>query len=105
VFGQAVKSVNWANRGLLKKQMYDRADQNNSHTKIKKGNLQLIKTILDSFDNPILPVEITIVHPGLKIQNLIANQVAALEKIKLLLSAAESFLKDVSSCQLSVLCS
>jgi hypothetical protein len=105
VCGQAVKSVNWANRGLLKKQMYDRADQNDSHSKIKKGNLQQIKTILDSFDNPIIPVEITIVQPGLKTNNLSTNQVAAFERIKLLLSAAESFLKDVSSCKLSVLCS
>jgi superfamily II DNA or RNA helicase len=105
VCGQAVKSVNWANRKLLISQIYDRADQNNSSNKIKKGTLQLIKEILASFDNPILPVEITIVQPGLKTQNLNYTQKPAFDRIKLLLSGAESFLKDVSSCSLSILCS
>jgi superfamily II DNA or RNA helicase len=105
VCGQAVKSVNWANRGLLLKQIYERADQNDSSAKIKKGTLSQIKTILDSFDNPIIPVEITIVQPGLKSTNQTTNQKAAYERIKLLLSGAESFLKDVSSCQLSIMCS
>jgi len=104
VCGQAVKSVNWANRGLLVKQIYNRADQNHSNSKIRKGSLQSIKTILDAFDNPIIPVEITIVQPGLKTKELTSGQLQAFERIKLLLSAARSFLKDVSSCELSVLC-
>ncbi|MBS1524849.1 MAG: DEAD/DEAH box helicase family protein [Bacteroidetes bacterium] len=105
VCGQAVKSVNWANRNLLIKQMYDRADNNNSSKKLKKGTLQELKTILESFDNPIIPVEITIVQPGLKTSGLDTNQQKAFESIKLLLSGGESFLQDVSSCTLSVLAS
>lgn len=105
VCGQAVKSVNWANRSLLIKQLCDRADNNNSSAKLRKGTLQEARTILDSFDNPIVPVEITIVQPGLKTKSLTTNQQAAFERIKLLLSGAESFLQDVSSCQLSVMCS
>lgn len=105
VCGQAVKSVNWANRGLLVKQLFDRADNNHTIAKIKKGSLQGIKVILDGFTNPIVPVEITIVQPGLKTTNLSTNQQSAFERIKILLSGAESFLKDVSSCQLSIMCS
>ena len=105
VCGQSVKSVNWANRGLLIKQICDRADYNNSHDKIKKGSLELIKSILNSFDNPIIPIEITIVQPGLKTENLFGTQLAAFERIKILLSGVESFLKDVSSCNLSIMCS
>ena len=105
VCGQAVKSVNWANRSLLIKQLCDRADNNNSSAKLRKGTLQQARTILDSFNNPIVPVEITIVQPGLKTKSLTKNQQAAFERIRLLLSGAESFLQDVSSCQLSVMCS
>lgn len=105
VCGQAIKSVNWANRSLLIKQLCERADNNNSSAKLRKGSLDQARTILESFDNPIVPVEITIVQPGLKTANLTTNQKAAFERIKLLLSAAESFLQDVSSCQLSVMCS
>ena len=105
VCGQAVKSVNWANRNLLVKQMYDRADNNNSNEKLKKGTLQDLKAILESFDNPIIPVEITIVQPGLKTNGFDTNQQKAFESIKLLLSGGESFLQDVSSCTLSVLAS
>jgi superfamily II DNA or RNA helicase len=105
VCGQAIKSVNWANRSLLVKQICSRADNNQSSTKIKKGTLQEIKIILESFNNPIIPVEITIVQPGLKTTNLSTNQAAAFDRIKTLLSGAESFLKDVSSCQLSIQCS
>ncbi|WP_461137400.1 DEAD/DEAH box helicase, partial [Spirosoma terrae] len=105
VCGQAVKSVHWAHRKLLIKQIYERAEQNDSHNKIKKGTLQQIKDILDSFDNPIVPVEITVVQPGLKTINLSGQQKPAFERIKILLSGAESFLKDVSSCKLSVICS
>lgn len=105
VCGQALKSVHWANRKLMVKQLYDRAEQNDNHRKVKKGTLPQIKDILDSFDNPIIPVEITIVQPGLKTQNLTKGQTDALERIKLLLSGAASFLKEVSSCNLSVMCS
>lgn len=105
VCGQAVKSVNWANRSLLLKQIYGRADRNKSKTKIKKGSLTEIKAILDSFDNPTIPIEITIVQPGLKTHSLTTTQSQALDRIKILFSGAESFLKDVSGCSLSVLCS
>ena len=102
VAGQAVKSVNWAHRKLLQKQICERADQNNSHHKLKKGSLDDIKGILDKFESPIIPVEITIVQPGLKTQNLLAVQQNAFQRIKVLLSGAETFLKDVSSCELTV---
>ncbi|CAM4412490.1 Superfamily II DNA or RNA helicase [Pedobacter westerhofensis] len=105
VCGQAVKSVNWANRNLLIKQLYDRADRNKSNSKIKKGNLIDLKAILDSFDNPVIPVEITIVQPGLKTQSLSTKQRQAFDRIKVVLSGAESFLKDVSGCSLSIMCS
>lgn len=68
-----------------------------------KDILQQARAILASFDNPIVPVEITIVQPGLKTANLTTTQQAAFERIKTLLSGAESFLQDVSSCQLSVM--
>ncbi|RYE14577.1 MAG: hypothetical protein EOP34_06210, partial [Rickettsiales bacterium] len=102
VCGQAVKSVNWAHKKLLIKQIYERAEENNSHIKIKKGTLQQIKDILDSFDNPIIPVEITIVQPGLKTKKLSKQQNAAFNRIKILLSGADTFLQDVSSCKLTV---
>lgn len=86
VCGQAVKSVMWSNRKILVNQICDRAVQNNSSVKLKKGNLQTIQDILLSFDNPALPIEITIVHPGLKTQNLDHTQKSAFERIKLLLS-------------------
>jgi len=105
VNGQAVKSVNWANRRLLIKQIYDRADQNKSNSKVKKGTIELIKQILESFDNPIIPIEIVIVLPGLKTTGLTAGQNNALNRIKTLLSSSDSYLKDVSSCSLSVICS
>lgn len=105
VCGQAVKSVNWANRNLLIKQLYDRADRNKSNSKIKKGNLRDLKVILDSFDNPVIPVEITIVQPGLKTRSLSTKQQQAYDRIKIILSGAESFLKDVSACSLSIMCS
>lgn len=105
VCGQAVKSVHWAHRGLLIKQICDRADNNNSNAKLRKGTLEVIREILESFENPIIPVEITIVQPGLKTKNLHATQYAAFERVKLLLSGAESFLKDVSSCELTIMCS
>jgi len=102
VSGQAVKSVNWAHRKLLLKQICERADQNNSHHKLKKGSLDDIKIILNKFETPIIPVEITIVQPGLKTQNLLAVQQNAFERIKILLSGADTYLKDVSSCELTV---
>lgn len=105
VAGQAVKSVNWAHRKLLIKQLYERADQNDSSAKIKKGTLANIKTILDTFDNPIIPVIITVVQPGLKTVNLNTQQQAAFERVKTLLSGADTFLQDVSQCKLQVLCS
>ena len=105
VSGQAVKSVNWAHRKLLIKQLYERADQNSSSSKIKKGTLSNIKAILDTFDNPIIPVIITIVQPGLKTSNLNAQQQAAFERVKTLLSGADTFLQDVSQCKLQILCS
>lgn len=105
VCGQAVKSVNWAHRKLLIRQLYDRADQNDTSIKIKKGTLANIKAILDSFDNPILPVVITIVQPGLKTTNLNTQQQGAFERIKTLLSGADTFLQDVSQCKLHILCS
>ncbi len=105
VSGQAVKSVHWSNRKLLLNQICDRADQNNSSTKIKKGNLGQIRTLLEAFDNPIIPVEIVIVQPGLKTRNLTGTQRNAFERVKTLLSGAETFLKDVSQCTLSVMCS
>ena len=37
VNGQAIKSVQWANRRALLNQIYERADKNNSNAKIKKG--------------------------------------------------------------------
>lgn len=105
VCGQAVKSVIWSNRKLLINQICNRADQNNSSIKLKKGDLKTIRDILESFDNPILPVDITIVHPGLKSQNLDHIQKMAFERIKLLLSGANSYLTEVSSCKLLVMCS
>jgi len=45
VCGQAVKSVNWANRKLLLTQMIDRADRNNSNSKIRKGTLADAKRV------------------------------------------------------------
>ncbi len=105
VAGQAVKSVNWAHRKLLIKQLYERADQNDSSSKIKKGTLADIKAILDTFDNPIIPVIITIVQPGLKTVNLSTQQQAAFERVKTLLSGSDTFLQDVSQCKLQVLCS
>ena len=102
VTGQATKSVNWANRKLLLKQICERADRNESHKKIKKGTLEQIKAILNSFETPVIPVEITIIQPGLKTKGLTKNQKAAFKRIVLLLSGAEAFLNDVSSCQLSV---
>ncbi len=105
VNGQATKSVQWANRRLLLQQLIDRADKNNSAAKIRKGTLNQIKQILESFDNPSLPVEIVIVHPGLKTQNLAVGQQGAYERIKTLLSASDTYMKDVSSCKLSVMCS
>ncbi|MDX3915375.1 MAG: DEAD/DEAH box helicase family protein [Pseudosphingobacterium sp.] len=105
VCGQAVKSVNWAHRKLLLKQICERADKNNSHQKLKKGTLDQIKIILNKFETPIIPVEITIVQPGLKTQNLSTSQQSAFERVKILLSGADAFLKDVSSCKLTVLSS
>ncbi|SFA38237.1 Superfamily II DNA or RNA helicase [Pedobacter suwonensis] len=105
VSGQAMKSVNWAHRKLLLKQIYDRADQNNSHHKLKKGSLEQIKIILEEFENPIIPVEITIVQPGLKTQNLSTTQQNAFERIRRLLSGTEAYLQDVSSCSLSIMAS
>jgi superfamily II DNA or RNA helicase len=105
VCGQAVKSITWSNKRLLIKQIYDRAEQNDSSSKFKKGDLKQIKDILDSFDNPNLPVIITIVHPGLKTKNLDNNQKQALERIKVLLSGANTYLTDLSSCKLLIMCS
>ena len=105
VCGQAVKSVNWAHRKLLNEQMLNRSEKNKIDQKLKKGSLATIKTILASFDNPILPVEIVIVQPGLKTTGLTVNQKEAFNRIKLLLSAADGYLKDVSQCKISVLCS
>jgi len=105
VCGQAVKSVIWSNRKLLINQICNRADQNNSSRRLKKGDLETIRDILESFDNPIIPVDITIVHPGLKSQNLDHIQKMAFDRIKLLLSGANSYLTEVSSCKLLVMCS
>ncbi|WP_231490345.1 DEAD/DEAH box helicase [Pedobacter sp. Leaf170] len=105
VCGQAIKSVNWANRKLLLKQMIERADRNNSGSKLRKGTLSDAKMILEGFDNPVIPVEITIVQPGLKTAGLTTTQQAAFERIKVLLSGAETFLKDVSNCELSIMSS
>lgn len=105
VCGQAVKSVNWANRSLLLKQMIERADRNNSKNKIRKGTLAEAKAILESFDNPVIPVEITIVQPGLKTTGLSKSQQSAIERIRVILSGAETFFKDVSSCDLTIMCS
>ncbi|MCC2598424.1 DEAD/DEAH box helicase [Sphingobacterium sp. FBM7-1] len=102
VAGQATKSVNWANRKLLLNQIYERADKNDSHRKLKKGTLDEIKEILGAFTSPVIPVEITIVQPGLKTKNLSVQQEEAFKRIKILLSSSEAFLKDVSSCELSV---
>jgi superfamily II DNA or RNA helicase len=105
VAGQAVKSGNWAHRKLLIKQLYDRADQNDTSTRLKKGTLAEIKNILDTYDNPIIPVVITIVQPGLKTSNLNAQQESAFARVKTLLSGADTFLQDISQCKLHVLCS
>jgi len=102
VAGQATKSVNWANRKLLLKQICERADKNDSHKKLKKGTLDQIKEILSGFETPVIPVEITIVQPGLKTKELSTQQQKAFNRIKILLSSSEAFLKDVSSCELSV---
>ncbi len=105
VNGQAAKSVHWANRKLLLKQLIERADKNNIAAKLRKGTLADIKTLLESFDNPIIPVEIVIVHPGLKGQNFAGNQEAAFDRIKSLFSTTDTFLRSVSSCSLTVMCS
>ncbi|MBB6239948.1 superfamily II DNA or RNA helicase [Pedobacter sp. AK013] len=105
VCGQAIKSVNWANRKLLLKQMIERADRNQSNSKLRKGTLTDAKTILENFNNPVIPVAITIVQPGLKTSGLTAPQQAAFDRIKVLLSGAETFLKDVSNCELLVMSS
>ena len=86
-------------------QLITRADKNKSASKIKKGSLALIKTILESFANPVIPVEIIIVQPGLKRDNHVASQKDAFQRISILLSGAEEYLKSVSQCELKVMCS
>lgn len=105
VIGQAVKSVHWANRKILNKQLVARADSNKINEKIKKGSLALIKAILDEFESPNIPVEIVIVQPGLKSTGHTTNQADAFRRINILLSGADEYLKAVSSCQLKVMSS
>ena len=105
VIGQATKSVNWSNRKYLVQQLINRADKNGIAAKLKKGNIDDISKILNSFPNPSLPVEIFIVQPGLKSDGHTANQVEAFARIDLLLSGAHEYLGSVSACTLHVMCS
>ena len=105
VIGQAVKSVNWANRKFLIQQLITRSDKNGIVSKVRKGTIEGIKSILNEFDNPIIPVEIIIVQPGLKSDNHTGNQVDAFQRINTLLAGAHEYLRAVSSCKLMVMCS
>lgn len=105
VIGQAVKSANWSNRKIMLQQLVERAEKNGTVQKIRKGTLNDIRRILETFDNPMIPVEIVIVQPGLKSDNHHRNQVAAFERINKLLSGAQTYMSAVGQCKLKVMCS
>lgn len=72
----------------------------------KEGNPYLnLFSQIEGEQGLFIPVEITIVQSGLKTQNLSTSQQNAFERVKILLSGADAFLKDVSSCKLTVLSS
>lgn len=105
VCGQAVKSAVWTNRRLLQRQLVQRNGNGETGGRVKKGSLTSIKDILDTYDNPNLPVEIVIVHPGLKTSNFIGNQADSFERIRFLLSGASAYLESIGMSTLSVMAS
>lgn len=105
VCGQAVKSAVWTNRKLLHRQLVQRNSNGETGGRVKKGSLTSIKDILDTYDNPNLPVEIVIVHPGLKTSNFVSNQADSFERVRFLLSGASAYLESIGMSTLSVMAS
>ena len=105
VCGQAVKSTIWTNKKLLLKQLVDRNKGQQTGGRVKQGTLDQAAAILSGLNHPTLPIEIVIVHPGLKSMNHRGTQRAAFERISLLFSGAESYMSSISRSTLSVMCS
>jgi len=105
VCGQAVKSTIWTNRKLLFKQLVARNKGKTTGGRVKQGTLDQAEAILSGFNHPTLPIEIVIVHPGLKSKNHRGAQQAAFERIRLLFSGAEAYMDSISRSKLSVMSS
>jgi hypothetical protein len=60
--------------------------------RVKKGSSTFIKDILDTYENPNLPIEIVGVHPSRKISNFRGNQADSFEQIRFLLFGALAYL-------------
>jgi len=105
VCGQAVKSAVWTNRKLLQRQLIQRNSNGDTGGRVKKGSLTRIRELLDEFESSNLPVEIVIVHPGLKTSGFISNQAYSYERIKMLLSGAFTYLESIGTSTLSVMSS
>jgi hypothetical protein len=58
----------------------------------EERSLTFIKDILDTYENPNLPIEIVGVHPSRKIFNFRGNQADSFEQIRFLLFGALAYL-------------
>jgi superfamily II DNA or RNA helicase len=105
VCGQAVKSAVWTNRKLLQRQLLQRNNNGDTGGRVKKGSLSKIKVLLDGFESSNLPVEIVIVHPGLKTTGFVSNQADSFERVRMLLSGAYTYLESIGTSTLSVMSS